>query len=106
MSIIHIKHHHSLKHDETRERVERVATQLGKKYRVNYQWQRNLLHSRHKGSSASVYLGDGYIELKIKLSLFFTPLKGKIENAIRGNLHGVVGDINGAPARITLFERV
>ena len=106
MSIIHIKHHHSLRHDETRERIERIASQLGKKYKVNYSWQRNLLHSRHKGSSASVYLGDGYIELKIKLSLFFAPLKGRIENAIRRNLRGVVGDINGAPTQITLYERV
>ena len=106
MSTIHIKHHHLLRQDETRERVERIASQLGRKYKVSYNWQKNLLHTRHKGSSASVYLGDGYIELKIKLSLFFAPLKGKIEDAVRRNLHGVVGDINGAPARVTLYEKV
>lgn len=106
MSTIHIKHQHILRHDETRKRVEQIAKYLSKKYKVNYSWAGNQLHSRHKGSSVSVFIEDGCIEMKIKLCLLFSPLKGRIENAIHKNLHSVIGDSTGAPARMMLFESV
>lgn len=106
MSNIHIKHHHSLRHNETRERVERIAKHLKSKYKINYTWDGNQLRSSHRGSSVHVYLGDGCIEMKIKLGVLFVPIKGKIERAIRKNLHSATGDRKGAPARITLHEKV
>lgn len=106
MSDIHIKHHHSLKRNETRERVDQIARHLKRKYRVNYAWHGDQLRSRHKGSSVSVFLGEGCIELKIKLGLLFTPMKGRIERAIRKNLHSVIGDRKSAPAKVRLHEEV
>lgn len=106
MSNIHIKHHHSLKHHETRERVDQIARHLKRKYRVDYTWHGNQLHSRHKGASVAVYLDDGYIELKVKLGLLFAPMKGRIERAIRKNLHSVIGDRENVPARMILNEKV
>ena len=44
--------------------------------------------------------------MKIKLGLLFVPLKHKIERAIRKNLHSTIGDTKGAPARITLHEKL
>jgi len=101
MSSIHIKHHHCLRQSETRERVERIAKHLHSKYKVNYIWEGNQLRSKHKGSYVHVFLGDGCIEMKIQLGLLFAPLKGKIERAIRKNLHSVIGDQEGAPEKIT-----
>jgi putative polyhydroxyalkanoate system protein len=106
MSSIHIKHRHSLKHGETRERVDRIANHLKSKYKVNYTWDGDQLRSKHKGSYVHVYLADGCIEMKIQLGMLFAPLKGRIERAIRKNLHSVIGDEDGAPSKITLHEKL
>jgi putative polyhydroxyalkanoate system protein len=106
MSRIHIKHHHCLEHHETHQRVERIARHLKKKYRVDYAWKGNHIHSSHKGSSVDIHLGDGCIEMKIRLGLLFVPLKHKIERAIRKNLQSTIGDRKGAPAKITLHEKL
>ena len=106
MSSIHIKHHHGLKREETRDRVERVAEYLGGKYKIKYAWKGDQLSSKHKGAHVHVNLTDGCVELKIQLGMLFAPLKGRIERAIRKNLHSVIGDEEGAPAKITLHERL
>ena len=106
MSSIHIKHRHNLKRSETRDRVERVAKYLKAKYRVNYTWNGDQLSSKHKGAFAHVFIDDGLIELKIQLGLLFSPLKGRIERAIRKNLESVIGDEEGAPAKIALHEKL
>ena len=106
MSSIHIKHRHSLQRSETRDRVEHVAKYLKKKYKVNYTWKGNQLSSKHKGAFVHVFLNDGYIELRIQLGLLFAPFKGKIERAIRKNLHSVIGDEEEAPTKIALHEKL
>ena len=106
MSSIHIKHRHSLQRKETRDRVERVAKYLKGKYRVDYTWKGDQLSSKHKGAYIHVNLADGYIELKIQLGLLFAPFKGKIDRAIRKNLHSVIGDEEGAPAKIALHVKI
>jgi hypothetical protein len=44
--------------------------------------------------------------MKIRLGLLFVPLKHKIERAIRKNLQSTIGDRKGAPAKITLHEKL
>ena len=105
MSSIHIKHRHCLEHSETRDRVDRVARHLNRRYKVKYTWEGDHLRSKHKGSFAHVHLADGYIEMKIQLGLF-APLRGQIERAIRKNLHSVIGDERGAPSKITLHKKL
>ena len=106
MSSIHIKHHHSLRRKETRDRVERIAEYLKKKYKVNYTWNGDRLSSKHKGAHVHVDLTDGCVELRLQLGVLFTPFKGRIERAIRKNLHSVIGDEEGAPSKIKLHERL
>ena len=103
---IHINPPPLLEPEETRERVEQVANYVKKKYKVNYAWRGNQLLSRHRDSFVCVYLGDGCIEIKIKLGLLFAPMRSRIERAIRKNLHNVIGDCEGPPAKIMLFEKV
>lgn len=106
MSYIHIEHFHSLNHDVTRERVEQVAAYLNRKYKVHYYWKGNQLLSRHKGCVISARIENGYIELKIRLGMLFSPMKGKIEKALRRNLRSVVGDKNRAPKKVMLHEGI
>ena len=106
MPSIHIKHRHSLKTSETRERVDRVAKYLKSKYKVNYSWDGDHLQSKHKGAFIHVFLAEGSIELKIQLSRLFAPLTGRIERAVRKNLHSVIGNEEGAPEKIALHEKL
>ena len=106
MSRIHIKHRHCLKHEETRERVDRIARHLKSKYKVNYTWEGDKLRSKHKGCFAHVHLADGYIELKIQLGLLYAALRGQIERAIRKNLRSVIGDEKGAPSKVRLHKKL
>jgi putative polyhydroxyalkanoate system protein len=86
MSNIHIKHPYTLLPDEARKRVEEIAKDLKKEYKIDYSWQGDHLHFRRSGASGSLELGDGIIELNIKLGMILRPLKGKIEDSIRKNL--------------------
>jgi len=106
MSYIHIKHHHTLKYDVCRARVEQVASYLKNKYKTKYIWEGNRLLSRHMGCVVCVYLEDEQLELKIKLGVLFSPMKGKIEKAMRKNLRSVIGDRKGAPAKAVLHEEL
>jgi len=86
MSNIHIKHPYTLVPDEARKRVEEIAKDLKKEYKMDYSWKGDQLHFRRTGASGSVELGDGMLELKIKLGMVLRPVKGKIEDSIRKNL--------------------
>ncbi len=86
MSIIHVKHNHTLTPDESRIRVEAIARDLKREYKMDYSWDGNRLHFRRKGASGHAHLGDGYIELEIKLGMLLAPLKRKIEATIRKDI--------------------
>ncbi len=72
--------------DEARKRLEEIAKELKKEYKMDYSWKGDHLHFRRSGASGSVELGDGVLELKIKLGMILRPMKGKIEDSIRKNL--------------------
>ena len=86
MSIIHIKQQHSLGRKETRHRVEEIAKNLKKEYKINYAWKDDKLQFKRSGAKGFLGLDEGVIEVKIKLGLVLAPLKGKIEAAIRKSM--------------------
>jgi len=86
MSIIHIKQQHSLGQEEIRHRVEKIAKGLKKEYKINYAWKSDQLLFKRSGASGFLGLGAGGVEVKIKLGLVLSPLKGNIEAAIKKNM--------------------
>lgn len=86
MSKIHFKKKHSLDKEEARRRVEEIAKGLQKEYKIDYEWQDDRLLFRRKGMAGYLYLGDGLIELNIKLGVALAPLKSKIEKTIMTNV--------------------
>lgn len=86
MPNIHLKHHHSLTRDETRERVEAIAKDLKKEYNMEYSWDGDYVRFRRSGASGFVCLGEGFVEVDIKLGMLLTPLKGKIEDTIQRDI--------------------
>ena len=86
MSKIHVKYKHALNPQETRNRVEEIAKDLKKEYKIDYAWKGDRLLFRRSGAAGNLDLGDGFIELDIKLGMVLAPLKGKIEQAIKQNI--------------------
>ena len=95
MSRIHIKQHHKLSNDETRKRAEAIAKDLKQKYNIDYSWKADRLLFRRTGVTGFVALGEGVVEIEIKLGMLLAPMKSKIEASIRQDLQASVG--NGAP---------
>lgn len=92
MSNIHVKHKHSLNPDEARKRVEEIAKELKKEYKIDYAWKGDRLLFKRTGAAGKLDLGDGFIDLDIKLGMVLAPLKGKIEKTIKQN---IVAEMSG-----------
>lgn len=86
MPNIHLKHHHSLSKDETRKRVEAVARDLKKGYKMDYSWDGDFVRFKRTGASGALHLGEGFVEVDIKLGMVLAPLKGKIEDSIKRDI--------------------
>ena len=69
MSKIHVKYKHALNPKDTRNRVEEIAKELKKEYKIDYAWKGDRLLFRRSGAAGNLDLGDGFIELDIKLGL-------------------------------------
>ena len=63
--------------------MEDIAKGLKKKYKIDYAWKGDRMQFRRTGAAGYLDLGDGFIELNIKLGMVLVPLKGKIEKTIR-----------------------
>ena len=92
MSSIHIKRRHQLPRAELRKRVEHLAEDLKSKLNADYAWKGDSLRFKRSGASGSIDIAEDAIELKIKLGLMLTPMKGKIEVTIREYLDLALAD--------------
>ena len=86
MSKIHLKYKHSLSPEQARQRVEQIAKGLKKEYKIDYVWKGDRLLFKRSGAAGNLDLGDGLVELNIKLGIALAPLKGKIEKTIKQNI--------------------
>ncbi len=86
MSQIHIKQKHTLPIGEARKRVEAIARDLQREYKINYAWKGERLLFKRQGVTGYLELGEGFIELKIKLGLALSPMRGKIEKTIKRDM--------------------
>ena len=66
--------------------MEEIAKDLKKEYKMNYAWKGDRLFFKRSGAAGNLDLGDGFIELNIKLGVVLAPLKGKIEKTIKQNI--------------------
>ena len=95
MANIHIKRSHKLSPDKARARVEEIAEDLKTKLDAEYSWHGDSLRFHRSGASGSIDLGDGFIEIKIKLGMLLTPMKGPIESSIRKHMNVALADTKG-----------
>ena len=95
MSTIHIKYRHGLTRAATQQRVDQIARHLKAKYKGAYSWHGDSLRFQRSGTYGSVELGDGYVELRVKLGLLLVPKKDEIEALIRQHIPTAMGEFAG-----------
>ena len=61
MSKIHVKYKHALNPQETRNRVEEIAKDLKKEYKIDYAWKGDRLLFRRSGAAGNLDLGDSML---------------------------------------------
>jgi putative polyhydroxyalkanoate system protein len=86
MATIHIQKEHHLDHEAVRKEVQNLAEKLSKDLSANYNWEGDRLVFKRSGASGHIDIGEGIVDIEIKLSMVLTPLKGKIEQTVNGYL--------------------
>ncbi len=83
MSTIRVKRAHNLAPGVARSRVEEIAKELRDQYGVDYAWKGNHLSLHRMGASGTVTLGNGFVEIEVKIGLTLRPMKAKIEASVQ-----------------------
>ena len=86
MATIHIQKEHHLDNKTVRKEVQNLAEKLSEDLSANYNWEGDRLLFKRSGASGHIDIGEGIIDVEIKLSMVLTPLKGKIEQTVNGYL--------------------
>ncbi len=83
MSTIEITHDHSLSPAQARKAVEDFAMKMGKKFGLDYRWEKDVLHFKRSGVDGQISMTPGQFHVRAKLGLLFAAMKGPIEQEMR-----------------------
>ena len=86
MATIRIKREHHLDHETVRNEVQNLAEQLSKDLSAKYSWEGDRLVFKRSGANGHIDIGEGEIDIEIKLSMVLTPLKGTVEKTVTSYL--------------------
>ena len=91
MAKIHFTRQHQLDREAVRAEVQKLADKLANELAASYSWQGDRLVFKRSGADGYVAIGDGEIELEIKLGMLLTPFKDRIESTVRDYLDQNLG---------------
>ncbi len=92
MPTISIQRKHKLDHKKAKAAAEKIANDLHKRFELVCAWDGDNVAFQRPGVSGDMRVGKSDVELNVQLSFLMTPLKGQIENAIRGELDKLFGE--------------
>jgi putative polyhydroxyalkanoate system protein len=92
MPTIRIQRQHKLAQKKAKAAAEKIAKDLQQRFDLECTWDADTVCFHRPGVSGEMRLGKSDVELNVQLSFLMTPLKGPIENAIRGELDKLFGD--------------
>ena len=81
-----IRRNHQFDREEARTRVDGLARELEQQFRLRSEWQGDRLVFNGGGASGDVVLGDGIIELNVKLGFALKMMEPVIRSAIEETL--------------------
>jgi putative polyhydroxyalkanoate system protein len=83
MATIRIKRAHHQDNETVRNEVQRIAEKLSSQLSAKYSWKSdNRLEFKRSGASGHIDIGEGEVDIEIKLSMVLTPMKGTIEKTL------------------------
>jgi putative polyhydroxyalkanoate system protein len=84
--VIKLKRKHGLGRKKARSTVAALAKKLQQDLDAEYHWEGSTLQFSRKGASGHIDVGDGELNIEIKLGILLSPLKGKIEKTIEDEI--------------------
>ena len=82
MSRIHLRRSHDLSAKAARQRVDRMAEALAKKFEAECEWQDDVLAIEHPNVSGTVTLGKKEIVLDAKLGFLMAMFRDRVDAEI------------------------
>jgi putative polyhydroxyalkanoate system protein len=86
MSRIQLRRSHDLSAKAARQRVDRMAEALGRKFDAECAWQGDVLSIEHPNVSGTVTVGRKEIVLEAKLGFFLAMFRERVDAEIAGIL--------------------
>lgn len=87
MPRIEVSRSHTLDIQEARQRADRIGKELAQKYGLECSWNGDRrLAFRRTGVQGEVQLKDGSVTVQVDLSFVLSPLRTKVEQALREGL--------------------
>ena len=82
MSRIHLRRTHDLTAKAARERVNRMAKALGKKFDAECSWQGEVLTIEHPNVSGTVTIGKNEIVVEATLGFFLALFRDRVDEEL------------------------
>lgn len=79
MSRIHLRRSHDLSAKAARQRVDRMAAALAKKFEAECEWQGDVLSIAHPNVNGTVTLGRKEIVLEAKLGFLLAMFRDRVD---------------------------
>jgi putative polyhydroxyalkanoate system protein len=91
MADIHIVHPHKLTPKKARDAAQKVADKIAEEYDLECEWDGDTLYFERSGVQGAMELGDGQVEMTIKLGFLMSAFSSTIRSKIEENLQKVFG---------------
>lgn len=99
MADIDLKREHDLGLAAARKAADRMAEDLGRKFKLVGSWTGNTLHFDRPGVAGTLALTDKHLHLSVKLGFLLKAMRGPIERAVHEELDALFAKKAAAPAR-------
>ncbi len=86
MATIRIKRKHHLDNETVRKEIQDLAEKLSKDLSARYSWEGDRLVFKRSGANGHIDIGEGEVDIEIKLGMVLTPLKGTVEKTVTSYL--------------------
>mgnify|MGYP000337881395 CR=1 FL=1 len=82
MSHIDLRATHTMSHDAAKSEAEELASDLARKFEIEYEWEGDHIHFERPGASGSIMVGDRDIHITARLGIMLVFLRHRIEDEI------------------------
>lgn len=82
MSHIDIRANHELPHAQAKAAAEELASDLARKFDIEYRWEGDHIHFERPGADGRITVGEQQIHITARLGLLLVFLRPRIEDEV------------------------